>query len=155
MLLIQLFYEILAKLSFKALKSNKLLSFRPSIITKANVYCFCVCSILLYSSETWTLSSVQKKKIKTFLLRCHGRILRIAWQQKISNEKLLKRTDLTTVQFTLSQRRLDHVLRMGAERIRKSLSRTQSYMAIWSLVNKTEVIHNYVLRTYASAIKKA
>ena len=37
-----------------------------SIRTKSNVYCACVCSTLLYGSETWTLSSLQGKKINTF-----------------------------------------------------------------------------------------
>ena len=90
-----------------------------SIRTKANVYRSCVCSTLLYGCKTWTLSSVQEKKINTFHLRCLRRILRISWQQKITNEEVLKRTGLTTMYFTLSQRRLrwlGHVLRMGAER---------------------------------------
>ena len=67
---------------------------------------------------------VVNKKINTFHLRCLRRILRIAWQQKIANEKVLIRTSLATMYFTLSQRRLRWivlVLRMGAERIQKSL----------------------------------
>ncbi|MCP4267312.1 MAG: hypothetical protein GY777_17355, partial [Candidatus Brocadiaceae bacterium] len=95
-----------------------------SIRTKANVYRSCVCSTLLYGSETWTLSSVQEKKINTFHLRCLRRILGITWQQKITNEEVLRRTGLTTMYFTLSQRRLrwlGHILRMNAERIPKFL----------------------------------
>ena len=95
-----------------------------SIRTKANVYHSCVCSTLLYGSETWTLSSVQEKKINTFHLRCLRRILGITWQHKITNEEVLRRTGLTTMYFILSQRRLrwlGHVLRMGEERIPKSL----------------------------------
>ena len=86
-----------------------------SIRTKANVYRSCVCSTLLYGCETWTLSSVQEKKIHTFHLRCLRRILRISWQQKITNEEMLKRTGFTTMYFTLIQRRLrrlGHVMRM-------------------------------------------
>ena len=95
-----------------------------SICTKANVYRSCVCSTLLYGCETWTLSSVQENNINTFHLRCLRRIFRISWQQKITNEKVLKRTDLTTMYYTLRQHRLrclGHVLRMGAEQIQKSL----------------------------------
>ena len=95
-----------------------------SIRTKANVYRSCVCSTLLYGSETWTLSSVQEKKLNTFHLRCLRRILGITWQQKITNEEVLRRTGLTTMYFTLSQRRLcwlGHILRMNAERIPKFL----------------------------------
>ena len=95
-----------------------------SIRTKANVYRSCVCSTLLYGSETWTLPSVQEKKINTFHLRCLRRILGITWQQKITNEEVLRRTGLTTMYFTLSQRRLrwlGHILRMNTERIPKFL----------------------------------
>ena len=94
------------------------------ICTKANLYCSCVCSTLLYGSETWTLSSVQEKKINTFHLRRLRRILRTAWQHNFTNEEVLRRTNLTSIYFTLSQRRLrwlGHVLRTGAERILKSL----------------------------------
>ena len=96
-----------------------------SIRTKANVYRSCVCSTLLYGSETWTLPSIQEKKINTFHLRCLRRILGITWQQKITNEEVLRRTGLTTMYFTLSQRRLrwlGHILRMGDERIPKVLA---------------------------------
>ena len=51
-------------------------------------------------------------------------VLRISWKQKITNEEVLRRTGLTTMYFTLSQRSLrwlSHVLRMGAEKIPKSL----------------------------------
>ena len=40
---------------------------------------------------------------------------------KITNEEVLRRTSLTILYFDLSQRRLGHVLRMGAGRILKSL----------------------------------
>ena len=54
------------------------------IRTKSIVYCACVCSTLLYGSETWTLSSVQEMKINTFHLLWLRRILKIRWQQKKS-----------------------------------------------------------------------
>ena len=44
--------------------------------------------------------------------------------QNITNEEVLRRTGLTTLYFTLSQRMLrwlDHILRMGDERIPKSV----------------------------------
>ena len=92
---------------------------------KANLYRSCVCRTLLYGRELWTLSSVQEKSINAFHPRCLRCILRIEWQQKITNEEVLRRTSLTTVYFTLSQCKfgwLDHFLRMGTERIPKSLS---------------------------------
>ena len=46
------------------------------IRTNSNVYCAYVCSTLLYGSETWTLSSMQEKKIKTFHIWCFCHILK-------------------------------------------------------------------------------
>ena len=90
-----------------------------SIRRMSNVYCACVCSTLLYGSETCTLSSVQEKKINTFHLQGLRRILKIRWKQKITNEEELRHTGgLTTMYFTLSQRRLrwfGHILRIGYE----------------------------------------
>ena len=66
----------------------------------------------------------REEKINTFHLQCLRRILKIQWQQKIANEEVLRRTGLTTMYFTLSQRRLrwlNHILRMGEERITKSM----------------------------------
>ena len=95
-----------------------------SIKTKAAIYRACVCSTLLYGSETWTLSKANEKKLNTFHFRCLRRILRITWQHKIPNEVVLKRTGLTTMYTTLSQyklRCLGHVRRMEDGWIPKDL----------------------------------
>ena len=108
-----------ARLSGRVWDNPKLI-----IRTMSAVYRACVCSILLYGSEMWTLSTMQEKKINTFHQRCLHRILRIKWQHKITNEEVLRRTGLTTIYNTLSQRRLrwlGHVLRMNDERIPKAL----------------------------------
>ena len=95
-----------------------------TILTKSVVYRACVCSTLLYDSETWTLSTMQKKKTNTVHQRSLRRILRIKWQHKITYEGVLRRTGLTTIYTTLSQRRLrwlGYVLRMSEEHIPKAL----------------------------------
>ena len=51
-------------------------------------------------------------------------ILKIRWQQKITNKEVLRRSGLTTMYFAPSQRRLcwlGHILRMNDERIPKSM----------------------------------
>jgi hypothetical protein len=108
-----------ARLSSRVWDNPKL-----SIKTKAAIYRACVCSTLLYGSETWTLSKANEKKLNTFHFRCLRRILHITWQHKISNEEVLKRTGLTTMYTTLSQYRLrwlGHVRRMEDGRIPKDL----------------------------------
>ena len=64
---------------------------------------------------------MQEKRINTFHFRCLRRILKIRWQQKITNEEVLRRTGLTTMYTTFSQRRLRHFRRMSDVRILKVL----------------------------------
>ena len=61
-----------ARLSGRVWNNPKL-----TIRTKSAVYRACVRSTLLNGSETWTLSTMQQKKINTFNQRCFCRILRI------------------------------------------------------------------------------
>ena len=92
--------------------------------TNSAVYRSCVCSTLLYGSETWTLTTIQENKINTFQQRSLRCILRIKWQHKITNEKVLRRTGLTFMYTILSHRRLrwlGHIVRMSDERIPKTL----------------------------------
>jgi len=49
-----------------------------SIATKLRIYTTCVLSILLYGSETWTLTQADWKKLDSFYLRCQRRILHIS-----------------------------------------------------------------------------
>ena len=95
-----------------------------TIRTKSAVCRSCVCSNLLYGNKMWILSTMQEKKINTFHQQCLRRSLRIRWQHKITNEEVLRRTGITTMYTTISQRRLrwlGHVLRMSDERIPKAM----------------------------------
>ena len=55
----------------------------------ANVYCSCVCSTLLYGSETWTSTSVQEKKHNTFNLLSLRRILKLHGNKRSPTRKCL------------------------------------------------------------------
>ncbi len=48
-----------------------------------------------------SLFKVQEKKIDTFHMRCLRRILKIRWQQKITNEEVLRRAGLKTMCIVL------------------------------------------------------
>ena len=66
-------------------------------------------------------------------------IISFRWQPKIINKEVLRRTGLTTMYTTLSQRRLGHVLRKSDERIPKDLHCIVS----WPLANVTSVEYDY------------
>lgn len=92
--------------------------------TKMSVYQACVLSTLLYGSETWALYAKQTKQLNSFHVRCLRRILRIKWQDKITNAEVLNKCQMLSMYSILSERRLrwvGHVRRMGPERIPKAL----------------------------------
>ena len=87
-----------------------------TIRTKSAVYLSCVCSTLLYGSETWILSTINEKKINTLYQWWIRRIPKIKWQHNS--------TYIYTIYTTFSQRRLrclGHVLRMSDKCIAKAL----------------------------------
>ena len=92
--------------------------------TKMRVYSTCVISTLLYGSETWPAYARQEARLNTFHLRCLRRTLAISWRDKVTNQEVLSRAGLSSIQCMLSERRLrwlGHVRRMGPERLPKDL----------------------------------
>ena len=92
--------------------------------TKIQVYRACALSTLLYSSESWTLRVRPKKKLNAFRTRCLCRILQITWQDKATNNSVLKRAGIPSMNTLLKQRRmhwLGHVVRMDDGRISKDI----------------------------------
>ena len=109
----------MSKLSKKVWDNNKL-----SLKTKIKVYQACVISTLLYSSETWTTYTRQENPLESFHLRCLRRILRITWEDRITNTSVLEQTDSLSMHLLLCQRRLrwlGHVHRMKDGRIPKDI----------------------------------
>lgn len=49
-----------------------------------------VWSIMRYGSETWTISVKVKKKIQAFEMWCYRRMLKISYQEKVTNAKVLE-----------------------------------------------------------------
>ena len=58
--------------------------------TKLNVYRSCVLSVLLYSSETWTLFRRHLKILEHFHQKCLRRILNIKWNFNTPNRSPCK-----------------------------------------------------------------
>ena len=95
-----------------------------SIHTKMAVYSACIISVLLYGSESWITYSRQEKRLNAFHMRNLRRILSINWQDRVTNEEVLKQAQMPSLYTMLRQRRLrwlGHVHRMADGRIPKDL----------------------------------
>jgi len=47
-------------------------------------------SVLLYASETWTVTSADAKSLEAFHMKCQRRILIISWRQFVRNSEILR-----------------------------------------------------------------
>ena len=56
--------------------------------TKIRILNTNVKAVLLYGSETWRITIISKKKVKTFIKKCLRRILRVYWPELITNSDL-------------------------------------------------------------------
>ena len=69
---------------------------RISIQTKINMYRALVVSVLLYGSEAWATTLADRRRLDVFDMRCPRRLLRVFWQQRISNHSIRERTKQPT-----------------------------------------------------------
>uniref|UniRef100_H3ASA6 Reverse transcriptase domain-containing protein n=1 Tax=Latimeria chalumnae TaxID=7897 RepID=H3ASA6_LATCH len=100
--------------------NNKLLTLN----TKVSIYQACVLSTLLYGCESWVTYSKQERRLNSFYLRCLRKILGVTWDQRITNNEVLERTGLQSMQTTLDIRRLcwlGHVEHMPQDRLLKAV----------------------------------
>ncbi|KMQ82593.1 endonuclease-reverse transcriptase [Lasius niger] len=108
-----------ARNCFKSL--NKI--WRSSNMTlkiKINLYRSLVRSVLLYGSETWKLTMKQTKRLDVFQNKCLRIIMRIFWPNTMSNDTLLRKTNLTSINEVIKMRRwrfTGHILRMDTNEI--------------------------------------
>ena len=75
---------------------------RLSLSIKLRVYLALVQSVLLYASETWTLTVADSKSLDAFHMKCQRRILGISWHQFVRNEEVAALTGLSSVGHHLS-----------------------------------------------------
>ena len=83
--------------------------------TKIQVYGAVVVPTLLYGAETWVLYRKQIRLLERFHQHCLRSILGIKWQYYVSNEQVLKKASLPSVESILLQVQLrwaGHVPRM-------------------------------------------
>ena len=66
-----------------------------------------VVSVSLYGSEAWATTLADRRRLDVFFdMRCQRRLLRVFWQQHISNHSIRERTKQPTASSILRQRRL-------------------------------------------------
>ena len=46
--------------------------------------------VLMYGCESWTIKKAEHRRIDAFDLRCWGRLLRVPWTARRSNQSILK-----------------------------------------------------------------
>jgi len=71
---------------------------------KIRVYLALVQSVLLYVSETWTLTSADVKSLEAFHMKCQRRILRISWRQFVCNSEIFALTSLPAINDVIRHR---------------------------------------------------
>ena len=115
--------EISSRIGQAASAFNKLQRIWKSTIlsnsTKIKIYKSNVRSVLLYASETWRTNQKIESRLRGFEGRCLRRILRIHWEQRITNEEISRRTRVNSIIMEIKKRRwkwLGHILRMDRNR---------------------------------------
>ncbi|BHF76174.1 hypothetical protein SprV_0501927200 [Sparganum proliferum] len=77
---------------------------------------------LLYGAETWTVYTKQARRLNHFPLSCLRRILRVNWQDRISDTDVLERTVILSMFAMMRQLQLrwsGHLVRRDDERLPK------------------------------------
>ncbi len=85
-----------------------------SINTKLKIFNSNVKSVLLYASETWRTTKAATHRLQTFTNRCLRNILKIKWQDMITNEELWERTNQPLIEDQIKKRKwtwIGHTLR--------------------------------------------
>ena len=93
-------------------------SSRISTKTKLRLYNSLVLSVALYGSATWTLSSELSRKLDAFDTKAQRLILKIRWDDFVSNVELRKRTNQLPLSTTIRRSRLrlcGHIARLPPE----------------------------------------
>ena len=86
-----------------------------SLQTKLRLYNSLVVPVLLYGSDTWTLTNQELPRLQAFHMRNQRLILSIKWHDRIRNVEVAKRTGFQHIGTTIQLRRhalFGHVVRL-------------------------------------------
>ncbi|XP_063588851.1 uncharacterized protein LOC134766024 [Penaeus indicus] len=93
-------------------------------LSKKNTLVAIVVSTLLYGAESWTLYRSQVKKLHAFMMRHLRQIMRINWQDRVTNKEILHRAGLPSMEDLLIRKNLrwtGHIIRMPTDRLTRQL----------------------------------
>ena len=113
-----------ANSSFGRLRSRVFKSHDIRLETKIKVYESVVLSSLLYGCEAWAMYSRHIKNLEKFHQRKLRTLLRIRWQDHISNQEVLARAGTTSIESKVAKIQLQwigYVVRMTDDRLPKQI----------------------------------
>ena len=106
------------------LRARVLSQHNIQLSTKLKVYRAVVITSLLYGCETWTVYRRHLKQLEKFHMRSLRSIMRIRWQDRITNLEVLDRAKMTSIEAMILKAQLrwvGHVIRMDDHRLPKQL----------------------------------
>ena len=86
--------------------------------TRIHLFKTLVRPVLLYGCKTWKITKADERRLNSFQCQCLRRILRIRWQQRISNNRVVEMAEINNISCEKRRRRwnwLVHVLRREDE----------------------------------------
>ena len=95
-----------ASMSFGRLRERLWNNHNVSIRVKGKIYRAIILSILLYGAETWKVYRRHVKKLHAFMMRHLRSIMKIRWQDKVTNIKVLKWAGLSSMEDFLIRKNL-------------------------------------------------
>ena len=117
-----------ASMLFGRLRERLWNNHNVSIRVKGKIYRAIILSTLLYGAETWTVYRRHVKKLHAFMMRHLRSIMKIRWQDKVTNIKVLKRAGLPSMEDLLIRKNLrwtGHLLRMPTDRLPRQVLYSQ------------------------------
>ncbi|CAH1266663.1 Hypp3484 [Branchiostoma lanceolatum] len=113
-----------AHAAFGRLSKRVFLNHDLNLHTKIMVFQAIVLSTLLYGSEVWVLYRSDIKKLERFQQQKLRAILKVKWQDLVTNETVLLGANLPSIETTMARHRLrwaGHVRRMPAARLPRQI----------------------------------
>ena len=101
--------------------------------TKLRLYTSLVVSVLLYASDTWTMTKADLSRLQSFHMSNQRKILGVHWYDRVKNTEIQRRTNLPHIGSLIQRRRYSlfgHVVRMQPDAPAHSIMKLASDITI-------------------------